>query len=558
MNRPVRVPPRTPAPAPQSTDLNFVIVLLDDGGAEWFDWSALVEPASGFVPHPRLSELRQLGVAFRRAYATPICAPSRARLWSGSYGFDLGLGGNPAASRDFAFCGGGAPLATWQSPAPITARLLPRLLQLGRDGAEDLPLAEQTYAQASFGKSHLHSDVGRETWPIDHGLGFYAGCQPNAGVLPAGAPNAGHYHFREVRQAAGSAPVALTRGAAGAWPAGGPYVAYAPELQPAAGWGAVHVLRDALTWMNASTKPFLALVNFNPPHSPFEVPPFEAPDDLGHGATGGTFPLVSADTAARMAELAGRADASGWSPPAFLPAGDATAVRAVFRANLEAVDALIGKLWDRLEPGRRARTVFLVLGDNGTVANCVDAPYDPLRAKRSPYELGARVPCVAWGPPDVIGAPGRTCDHLLHVVDVLPTILELAGCEEASWKARGGRVVRGRSFAAVLRDPGAPPARDHVYNEIFLPLGGTRDGPLSIDPATWTRAYSDGTHQLIVRPQTSELYRVDAAPGPASGLPGYLQRPEDDLFPRVGQPGEEPITELHAALRAALEALLAS
>lgn len=553
--RPVRIPPAQPLPnVPGGGDLNVVVVVLDDGGAEWFDWSELLAPQSGHVVHPRLTELRQLGVTFTRAYACPICAPSRARLWSGQYAFDAGLAGNPTDTDDFAFRGGGTSIANWQNPPPITLRLLPRLLRLGRDGADDLPtLAQYTYAQACFGKVHLHAHQGRETWPCDHGIGRYVGCQPNAGVLPEGDPNRGHFHYTEIAQVAGGAPTSRVWGAAGTWPAGGPYVAYDTGTDPDAGWDAYGVYRNALSWINTRTSPFLALVNFNPPHAPFEVPPFTAPDDVGHGAPGGTFDVISAATRAQLQALEG-----GGKGPGFRPMSAASA-RVIYKANFEAIDTLIGKLWDRMEPTRRSRTVFVVIGDNGTVANVVDAPYDGTHAKRSPYEQGARVPCVVWSAPGLIASPNRKSDHLIHVVDVLPTVLELTRCDTSAWTEGGTRVVRGKSFARVLREPNAPPARDHVYNEIYYPLDGTRDGPVPIDPTTWLRTYTDGTHKIIRRPSGAwEFYRIDATLQPESGVEGYLERPEDDLFPFVDEPGAEELSEVFHALKGAMEDLVAS
>ncbi len=553
-----RVPDQQRAPGLSPADLNFVIIVLDDGGAEWFEWSGLAEPQTGFAVSPRLAELRQLGVTFTRAYACPICAPSRARLWSSQYGFDAGLAGNPVDSDDFAFGGGGAPIANWQNPPAITLRLWPRLLQLGIDGTDELPDPNgYTYAQAEFGKSHLHSNTGRETWPCDHGLNRYVGLQPNAGELPPGDPNRGHFHYPEITQVRGSAPTSKTFGAAGTWPAGGPYVAYDAAVTPNAAWDAYKNYRDAVEWIAERTTPFLAIVNFNPPHAPFEVPPFTAPDDVGHEAKGDSFDLVSPGTQAVLTELAGGGAAAGYVPPN--EETDNFPRKLVFRANLEAIDTLIGKLWDRIEPVRRAKTVFLVIGDNGTVANCADAPYEGTHAKRTPYEQGARVPCVVWGPPSVIASPGRISDHLLHVVDFLPTVFELAGCDPALWNPGGERKVRGASFARVLREPGAPSARDFVYNEIFYPLTATLNGPVAINPAQWIKTFTDGTYKIIQRPRNGwEFYRVDATIQPESGVMGYFEKRVDDLYPLVGKPGEEFLTETFLALRGAMDDLIAS
>ncbi len=243
-------------------NLNFVVILLDDGGGEWFNWSGLAQPASGWALTPRLDEMRARGVTFVRGHATPICAVTRARLWSASYAFRLGCGGNIEPSDVYTFCGGGAPIADWTAPLPITTKLWPRMVRLGRNGTDvSSNLASYTYQQAMFGKLHLCSDQGFETYPIDHGFGRYIGNQPNAGNLPVGDSNSGHFHFTEISQSSGTAPTSKTWGSAGTWPAGGPYVAYSTAVTPNAAWDAYKCYRDAIAWINSRTSPFIALLD---------------------------------------------------------------------------------------------------------------------------------------------------------------------------------------------------------------------------------------------------------------------------------------------------------
>lgn len=543
----------------QQENYNVVVFMFDDGGAEWFNWSGLQATTGGHALTPRLDEMRARGVTFTRAYACPICAPSRARMRSGLYGFDVGLAGNPVDGEDFAFGGGGAPLADPTNVPPITLKTIPRLVRLGRTGSDaSTVLSSYPYQQATFGKSHLQSLEGRETWECDHGVGRYVGCQPNAGAIPAGDANTGHFHFTEISQVAGGTPTSKVWGAAGTWPAGGPYVAYDTSVEPDAAWDAYKVYRDAISWINSRTSPFIAYVNFNPPHAPFEVPPYTAPDDVGDSAPGGTFDLIDSSTQAAMTALDG-----GGKGPGYEPSSGAS-IRAVFRANIQAIDTLIGKMWDRMEPTRRDKTVFIFIGDNGTVVQAVDTPYDAGHGKRSLYEQGSRVPCIVWGPPSLITSPGRQSDHLTHIVDVFPTVMELTLCDPLLWNPGGARKVRGRSFTRVLRDPAATPARDHIYNERFDPLEATISGPVFIDPAKWVKSYSDGVYKIVKNASGSppaslyEFYRIDSTIQPGSGEPGYFERPADNLYALVGQPGQEILTARFNALVAAMESLLAS
>lgn len=541
------VAPATPVTPPD--DLNIVLIYFDDGGAEWFDWSEMLQPASGYFKVPRLQGFRDLGVTFRRAYAGPICGPTRGMIETGRRSSSNGFGGNLDGPGSFGF---GLGVYAGQQ----TELTLARALRLGRDGTDDQTLGSLafTYAIAWFSKAHVFSDGGMNDWPTSNGYGRYTGCVPNDQSLENWPPdafepyepgdpeyitppeNSGHFHWRELRTAFGGAPVVETYGTPGAWPAGGPYVAWDSTTTPRAAWSAYKATRDAIQWANARTQPFLVKLCLNPPHSPFEVPPYEAPDTVGVGATGSTVRLVDEDTEDLMNSLGG-----GTAGPGYRPT-DPERIRQVYRANAEAVDSCIGLFWDRLDPEKRARTVFVFFGDNGTVTNCVSAPYQPGKAKRTLYEGGVRVPTIVWSEHPSIAAKGRACDHLIHATDLFPTILELANCDPELWNPGGEIEIHGKSFAPVLRDPEASPARTFVYNEITAPLGAqwpgdpTGDPPIPTIPAnTWAKSYTDGTHKLIAFPSGANppfrLFRITPEPQPGSGLPGYLEDFADDLYP---------------------------
>jgi len=107
---------------------------------------------------------------------------------------------------------------------------------------------------------------------------------------------------------------------------------------------------------------------------------------------------------------------------------------ATYLAAIEHLDSSIGKLLDALERmGLSENTVVMFLSDNGGV----DQRYKdgqimqafantPLRyGKGSPYEGGIRVPMIIrW--PGVVKS-GSVCDTPVHVVDVYPTFVDIAG-----------------------------------------------------------------------------------------------------------------------------------
>jgi len=98
---------------------------------------------------------------------------------------------------------------------------------------------------------------------------------------------------------------------------------------------------------------------------------------------------------------------------------------AEYLASIEHLDNSVGRLMKKLkELGIEKNTMVFFVSDNGGV----DSQFDnsPLRyGKGSSYEGGIRVPfMVQW--PDKIKA-GQVCKTPVHVVDIYPSLLEIAG-----------------------------------------------------------------------------------------------------------------------------------
>src|SRR5262249_41112018 len=92
-----------------------------------------------------------------------------------------------------------------------------------------------------------------------------------------------------------------------------------------------------------------------------------------------------------------------------------TSVRARYESMLASADLHLGQVLTDVD---LATTLVIVVGDNGTPP---DAAPDQRRAKGTTFERGIRVPLVVAGP----GVPhGTVSDKLVHIVDLLPTILD--------------------------------------------------------------------------------------------------------------------------------------
>ena len=123
----------------------------------------------------------------------------------------------------------------------------------------------------------------------------------------------------------------------------------------------------------------------------------------------------------------------------------------------------------------------------------------PLRLyKRNQHEGGIATPFIAhW--PKGLGTPGRFSGEVGHVVDVMPTVLELAGLSYAE-ASKGHEVgpLRGRSLVPVLKD--RPPRRREELWFLYGPNRALRQGDwklVSQDRKPWElyRVSSDRTEQ---------------------------------------------------------------
>ena len=82
-------------------------------------------------------------------------------------------------------------------------------------------------------------------------------------------------------------------------------------------------------------------------------------------------------------------------------------------------------------------------------------PFDKQQGKKTVYEGGVHVPLIVKGP--VVTAPEIKRDQLVHVVDLFPTIAELAGVHFE-------HKIDGVSFAPALRNPKTG-GRSVVYSD---------------------------------------------------------------------------------------------
>jgi arylsulfatase A-like enzyme len=136
------------------------------------------------------------------------------------------------------------------------------------------------------------------------------------------------------------------------------------------------------------------------------------------------------------------------------------------RAAVEAADAELGRLLRELPAETLARTIVIVVGDNGTPRPAIEAPFDPEHGKGTLFEGSLHVPLIVWGAP---AAPrGARCEALVSTVDLFTTGAALLGVD-ARQALPPGRELDGLDLSALLADPTGPGPREVLFAERFEP-----------------------------------------------------------------------------------------
>ncbi len=194
--------------------------------------------------------------------------------------------------------------------------------------------------------------------------------------------------------------------------------------------------------------PFFAFLHVFDPHFPYE--PYAPYDTLWVSPDTRTEHVRQRDEASqritdefmKVRQLPSRDEvaASGFDPGAYV------AVEAAwYDASIRAMDAEIGRLVERLRAAGLGEEVLLVLtSDHGTEFY----EHGGMWHGHSLYGELTDVPLIVHWPRRV--AAGRTIDEVVQTIDVMPTLLELAGLPRPA-------ALQGQSLALFL-DPAARPA----------------------------------------------------------------------------------------------------
>jgi arylsulfatase A-like enzyme len=426
--------------APASEPPNVLILLLDDVGIDQFasydEHNGYREPKGYPYAHlPNMDALAARGVRFEQCRTMPVCSPSRATILAGTYPFRHGVGRSvypDFATEHFRELG--------VAPSPPVA-LLPTLL------------APAGYRSAAIGKWHLALE-GEEggtldSHPLDLGFDDWRG--PPRNLMDPGSPPPSE---------------GVPHGYHNYW-----WVEDGEREQLVGRHASRHTCERAADWIRTGPEPWFCYVAFNACHAPLDVGNWPAE---GHG-------------------FGAEEPRDGWRNTRY-------------RATLEHLDHWIGELLGAAGDN----TVVFLLGDNGTrgptfkpredeprypsghprhrpgdeSAPFSAAPYSPQRAKQTVFESAVRVPLIVAGPG--IAAPGRSSAALVDSVDLVPTILSLAGAPLPEHE------LDGIDFTDVLTDSEAPGARTWSFAEYFWPNGAVGPDARVIQRRAYLRR--DGEH----------------------------------------------------------------
>lgn len=344
---------------------------------------------------PNIDRLAAMGTLFENAYVqVPVCGASRASLMAGMY---------PTTKR-----------FTWFG----TRFDKPTSNQWGTSctGAPNIPdipdwFKQNGYKTFSMGKIYHHANDNTKAWDVIDRVGYFKAYQlpenKEGGKTPA-------YE---------SAPVE--------------YNAYPTGIMTDK---IIQQMRDA----KDSDQPHFFTAGFPKPHLPFVAPEkywdLYNEEDLALPSNYTFFPKdAPSSSSSTWGELRGMYD----DIPSEGPVSDEMALKLIhgYLACVSYTDDMVGKLLDELENLEMLDDVIIILwGDHG-----FQLGDHTLWCKHTLYETSMHAPLI-------ISAPGynsgQRVNSLVEMVDIYPTLCELAGLELPIH-------LQGKSLVATMEDPDA-------------------------------------------------------------------------------------------------------
>ena len=327
---------------------------------------------------PHLDALATEGVVFDRAYCnSPLCAPSRASMLTGRLPSAIGAYDNAA---DFG------------TSVPTFAHHLRR----------------QGYRTALIGRMHLigpdqlhgfDERLTTDVYPATYDMVPDWGLEDQSRLA--------WYHNADSVLEAGVATATVQR-----------------DFDEEVVFRSLRFLTDRAR--DPGSEPFLMVSSFIHPHDPYEPPAehWHRYDDIEID-----LPRVPAQPPEELDPHSRRLLAMCELDRRVPTPEEVLRARRAYYASVSYVDDQIGKIVGWLtELGLRERTVILVTADHGELLGERGLWY-----KMSPFEASARVPLILNAPGRL---PARRVDDVVSLVDLLPTLVEVAAGEHPAGDGR--------------------------------------------------------------------------------------------------------------------------
>jgi arylsulfatase A-like enzyme len=436
---------------------NILVILVDDMG--YSDIGCY----GGEINTPNLDKLAENGIRFTQFYNAARCCPTRASLLTGLYPHQAGMGAmtrNPETSP----------------PGPYQGYLNDRCVTIAE------VLKEAGYYSAISGKWHVGDT--RPHWPTDRGFDNFFG-------LIGGAAN-----FFDINR--GRHPDRETLH----------LVDTVRYVQPEDFYMTDAITDHALGFIQEATKrkqPLFLYLSYTAPHWPLHARQEDIDKYRGKYLKG--WDVLAAERVDKMVSL-GLIEKPSLAIPrdSEVPEWDSLSeeqkdrldlLMAIYAAQIDRMDQGIGRVLTRLkELDELNNTLILFLSDNGACdeydmlgtdfwGNFWDgtaipgsgdsfASYGrawanlsnvPLRLyKKNAHEGGIATPCIAhW--PEGIKNPGRITGETGHIIDIMPTLCQLAGISYPEvYNNRPITPSPGLSLLPVLLNE-TMPERPHLFWE---------------------------------------------------------------------------------------------
>jgi uncharacterized sulfatase len=428
---------------------DIVLVTTDSQG--WNAMGACGE-GEGFVETPRLDALADDGVCFENAYVTaPVCGPSRTGLYTGQYPHAVGA---------------------WTNGLGIEAGVETAGEHLRRAG----------YRTAYVGKWHLDGDYfgDGEAAPGYEPEYWYDGADYRADVGEAFW--VWYRSGMNSRVAESDIDGIHERG-----------------ITREDTW-AGRITDRALAFLDDAAgddRPFFLAVNYDEPHEPATCPPpycdryrdrrYPLPDN--HETPGDVDAAGKPERQRAFAEA--YAEGNAFMDSLSDAERDGGISRPLYFGCVEFVDSEIGRVLDATPDD--AVTAFTSDHGHYLGAHGLDLKHFAL------YDEVTNVPLIVRGPSLPAGA---NTDALVSHVDLLPTVLDIAGADDPD--------LHGRSFLPAARDP----SRSHrdvalVEHNGYGQARADGDGLYPVRALVSAEGYKLVCNLL----ETDEFYDLDADPG---------------------------------------------